>query len=372
MIKKAISTFGKHFLVEVTGIAVTDDEKYSLEQLQPSAIMLRKRNFMQDADYEIWLEAYKQLIAQFRNILPKELIISIDHEGGRVIRPPEPITKFPYAIHWTNHVNEVAEAMAIELKSLAINVDFAPVADIHSNASNPVINERAFGTTPSRVSKATIEFVRTMKANGIASCAKHFPGHGDTKTDSHFGVPVLDLSLEELRTRELIPFQALINEGIEMIMTAHILFPKIDPNNTATLSKTILHDLLRKEMGFKGVVIADALGMAAISKNISEQESLIKAINAGLDIFLVAGDNVTIDNAVAMSEMLFEAIKNGEIAEEILHESEERIDKFISALPQYDVSKLDTKILAQNQKLAKELEKIKSADQFELNLPGFD
>ncbi len=372
MINKNISHVGKHFLIEVAGIAITDNEKRSLERLQPAAIMLRKRNFIQDVDYETWLEGYRKLIAQFRDILPKELIISIDHEGGRVIRPPAPITKFPYAIHWSQSVNEVAQAMAIELKSLAINVNFAPVADIHSNANNPVINERAFGTTPSKVSKATIEFVRTMRVNGIASCAKHFPGHGDTETDSHFGVPMLDLSLEELRKRELIPFQALINEGIEMIMTAHILLPKIDPENTATLSKTILHDLLREEMGFKGVVIADALGMAAISKNISEQESLVKAIKAGLDIFLVAGDNVTIDNAIEMAEMLVKAAKKGDISEEVLAQSEKRIDKFISTLPQYDVSKLDAKLLSNNHKMAEKLEKVKTANEFELNLPGFD
>src|ERR1700678_350473 len=138
MTNKAISHFGKHFLVEVAGIAITDDEKRSLERLQPAAIMLRKRNFRQDAEYNIWLESYRKLIAQFRDILPKELIISIDHEGGRVIRPPEPITRFPYAINWSESVNQVAEAMAIELKSLAINVNFAPVADIHSNANNPV------------------------------------------------------------------------------------------------------------------------------------------------------------------------------------------------------------------------------------------
>ncbi len=115
---------------------------------------------------KFWLEKYKKLIAQFRDILPKELIISIDHEGGRVIRPPDPITKFPYAAHWHGQVADVAKAMAIELKSLAINVNFAPVADIHSNANNPVINERAFGTTPSAVSKAVIEFARTLKDRG--------------------------------------------------------------------------------------------------------------------------------------------------------------------------------------------------------------
>ncbi len=372
MKNKNISFFGKHFLVEVAGTSISDSEKRLLEQLQPSAIMLRKRNFLQNIEYEIWLDTYKNLIDQFRQILPKELIISIDHEGGRVIRPPEPVTRFPYAAHWGESVGDVAKAMAIELKSLAINVDFAPVADIHSNANNPVINERAFGTTADKVSNASVEFASTMKANGVMPCAKHFPGHGDTKSDSHFGLPSLELSLNELRQRELLPFQALINDGIGMIMTAHILFPKIDPDSPATLSKKILHDLLREEMQFKGVVIADALGMAGISKNISEQESLVKAIKAGLDIFLVAGDNVTIEHAVKMAELLEEALKNAQITEESLGMSQQRIDTFISKFPQYEVSKLDEAVLSHHHNLAKKLELPTTKQSFELNLPGFD
>jgi len=157
-----------------------------------------------------------------------------------------------------------------------------------------------------------------------------------------------------------------------MIMTAHILFPQIDPENTATLSKTILNDILRKEIGFKGVVMADALGMAAIAKNISEIASLAKAINAGLDIFLVAGDNVTINNAIKMSELLMEALANGDISEAALQRSEERINKFVKSLPQYAVSKLETEVLSEHQKIAKAIEKKETAKEFELNLPGFD
>ncbi len=372
MAAKDISRFGKQFLVEVTGTAISDNEKRILERLQPTAIMLRKRNFLQNTDYETWLEAYKKLIAQFSQILPEKLIISRDHEGRRVIRPPDPITRFPYAAYCPDSISAVAKAMAIELKSLAINVNFAPAADIHSNPQNPVIGDRAFGSSASVVSKAACEFARTIKANGIIPCAKHFPGHGDTKTDSHFAVPVLELSLDELRQRELLPFQALIDEGIPMIMTAHILFPKIDPENTATLSKKILHDLLRKEMGFNGVVIADALGMAAISKKTSEKESVVKAVKAGLDIFLVAGDNVTIEHALKMAELLEEALSKGEITQEILDISQARIDKFISSLPQYKVSPLDMNVFAEHHKLAEQLSLKAAKSDFKMNVPGFD
>ena len=372
MNNKIISPLGKHFLVEVAGTSITDNEKRLLERLQPSAIMLRKRNFLPDVSYEIWLDAYKKLIEQFREILPRELIISIDHEGGRVIRPPEPITHFPYAAHWGDAVSQVAKAMAVELKSLGVNVNFAPVADIHSNANNPVINERAFGTTANVVSKSAVEFARTLKTNGVMPCAKHFPGHGNTKTDSHFGVPSLDLTIDELRERELVPFKALIDSGIEMIMTAHILFPKIDADNVATLSKIILDDLLRQEMGFNGVVIADALGMAGIAKNINEKENIVKAIKAGLDIFLVAGDNVTIENAIKMAELLDEALSSGQISQGQLEASKKRIDKLLSSLPQYDVVEIDKAVLLEHHELAKKLSTNTDSSKFELNLPGFD
>jgi len=370
-LQKDLSRFGKKFLVEVAGTSITDGEKRLLEQLQPRAIMLRKRNFEQDVPYEIWLEKYRKLIAQFREILPKDLIISIDHEGGRVIRPPDPITKFTYAAHWGNRVADVAKAMAIELKSLAINVNFAPVADIHSNPKNPVINERAFANDAIDVSKIAVEFACVMQTNGIEACAKHFPGHGDTKTDSHFGVPVLDLTLAELRKRELLPFKALIDAGIKMIMTAHILFPKIDADNTATLSKTILNNILREELGFKGIIIADALGMAAIAKNISEQESLAKAVNAGLDIFLVAGDNVSIHNAIKMAELLEDAVSKDLISEEAVSSSAIRVDKFIESLSQYDVRQLSNDELTLHHALAEKLAK-NDSEKFNLNLPGFD
>lgn len=371
MATKNISRFGKNFLVEVAGTSITDDEKKLLEKLQPTAILLRSRNFLQDADYDTWLEAYKNLIAQFRSILPDNLIISIDHEGGRVIRPPAPITKFPYAANWGNDVEEIAKAMAIELKSLAINVNFAPVADIHSNPDNPVINQRAFGTNPEAVSKAVLDFVKALENNGVLACAKHFPGHGDTKIDSHFGLPTLNLSLNELRQRELVPFQALIDHGIKMIMTAHILFPQIDAENTATYSKRILDYLLRKEMGFHGVIIADALGMGAVINNMSTKENVIKALNAGLDIFLVAGDRVSINTALEMAEIMSDSLQDGSLSEAVISQSQERVDKFRKNLPQYEVNKVEKSVLEQHRKLA-EKAATNEIKEFELNLPGFD
>ena len=298
---KKLATLGKKFVVEASGPVLTDPEKRLLQELQPAGIMFRKRNFLQGQNYETWLASYRELLKQCREAIGRDkLLVSIDHEGGRVIRPPLPITPFPYAAKWADQVVPVAMAMVAELKSLGINVNFAPVADIHSNPENPVINERSFGTNAKAVTEAATKFASLMFKNQIIPCAKHFPGHGDTKQDSHFGLPVLESTLEELRRRELVPFQALVDMGIPMVMTAHILFPKIDPENSATCSRKILHDLLRKEMGFKGVIIADALGMKAIKAE--EYETTARSLNAGLDLFLVAGDNVNLDSAMRIAK----------------------------------------------------------------------
>lgn len=367
------SAVGKKFLVEPIGTALSDEELRQLVRLQPQAIMLRKRNFLQNVEYQTWLAAYANLLGQIRSVLEHErLIIAIDHEGGRVIRPPAPITSFPYAAHWANASSQVGEAMAIELKSLGINVNFAPVADIHSNPKNPVINERAFARTAEEVTRAAVAFARALKSHGVTPCAKHFPGHGDTTTDSHWGVPSLVATLDALRSRELVPFQALMDDGIAMIMTAHILFPNIDPNHVATLSKTILHDLLRAEMGFKGVVIADALGMAATVGKINDRETIVKAVNAGLDIFLCAGDSITISDAIVMSDLMQEALKYGEISQDTLDASAQRIDNLVNSLPQYSVTELDATTLEKHHSLATALEKQSPWTDFQLSLPGFE
>jgi beta-N-acetylhexosaminidase len=370
---RKLSDFGKNFLVEPSGIQLTDDELRLLDKLQPVAIMFRKRNFLQETDYDTWLAAYEKLLGQCRKVLNHEkLMISLDHEGGRVVRPPLPITRFPYAAFWGVDVANVAQAMAQELKSLGVNVNFAPVADIHSNPENPVINERAFGTTAEYVSRAAVTFAEVLKKNGIAPCAKHFPGHGDTKIDSHYGTPVLEFTFNELKKRELIPFQALIDINVPLVMTAHITFPKIDPKNSATLSKEFLTYLLREEMNFKGVVIADALGMAATANLIKQKENIVKAINAGLDIFLVAGDNINLADATKMAELLQNAYESREVSESAIDKSHERIDKFINALPQYPVTKLDNNTLAEHKRLADKLFNNKPWSNFELSLPGFE
>jgi beta-N-acetylhexosaminidase len=373
MNKSNPALFGKHFIVEPSGFELTADESRQFERLQPQGILLRTRNFRANDHYWSWVQLHRRLLEQVRSVLKhKHLIIAIDHEGGRVVRPPEPITRFPYAAFWANASEQVGEAMATELKSLGVNVNFAPVADIHTNPKNPVISQRAFASTKEEVASAAVNLAHALRDNGITPCAKHFPGHGGTITDSHWGTPSLDADLDALRMRELFPFQALIDDGIGMIMTAHILFPNIDPDNVATLSKPILHDLLRDEMGFNGVIIADALGMGATRGKLANRETIARAVNAGLDLFLCAGDSITIEDALAMAELMEDALKSGEISQNTLSDSDQRIDKLVHDLPQYPVTELDTATLEKHHALAAALQKQTPWTNFTLSLPGFE
>ena len=191
-------------------------------------------------------------------------MVAIDHEGGRVLRLGEPFTQFPPAavVGRTRNPDlayRVGHAMGVELASVGIDLSFAPVLDVHSNPANPVIGDRAFGSDPALVSEMGIALMRGLHDGGVLSCGKHFPGHGDTEKDSHLELPVVRRSRAELEQTELVPFRAAIAAGVPMLMSAHVLYPALDPEHPATLSRAILTDLLRGELHFDGVVASDDL-----------------------------------------------------------------------------------------------------------------
>ncbi len=243
--------FGNHLIVGVSGTALTDEDKRILSKLKPVGVCFFAKNFRDGEPYESWLQIFKKLSQEIREYTEREaMFISIDHEGGRVIRPPLPITRFPYSYVCRKRARQVAKAMATELKSLGINVSWAPVADIFSNPNNPIIGPRSFDTTPEAAAEYAREYFLGLRESGIIACAKHFPGHGDTNTDSHLALPVLNLTKEAIQKRELIPFKTLIAEKIPLIMTAHILFPEIGGDKPATFSQPILRQILKKRTWF--------------------------------------------------------------------------------------------------------------------------
>ncbi len=288
------------------------------------------------------------------------LFIAVDEEGGRVSRLPSEFTKLPTAKRVGDRGREEAAysiggAIAGALKAFGYNMDFAPVLDINSNPKNPVIGDRAFGIEAEAVSEMGIATMRGLADQGVIAVVKHFPGHGDTAVDSHISLPVVNKTLEELRQLELIPFKKAIEEGVDTVMVAHIQYNKIDPDAPATLSSKILTDLLRKEMGFEGVIITDDLTMGAIIENHDIGEAAITAINAGSDIVLSC-------HGYENSQMVLEALKNAvaenRISTEGLEESVYRIlklkDKYKlnnDSIDKVDIDKINSEIKAAMDKL---------------------
>jgi len=219
------------------------------------------------------------------------LLLTIDQEGGSVYRlgtgTALPGNMALGATRSPEHAKTVGEIIGRELSSLGINTNLAPVMDVNNNPNNPVIGLRSFSSHPELVSELGVAMNEGFNEYNVSGAAKHFPGHGDTDTDSHLGLPEVDKSLEELRSTELLPFQKAIDEGVDMIMTAHMMFPQLDSEHPATLSQDILTGLLREDMGYDGIIITDAMNMEAITEEYGEIDATKQAIYAGVDIVLM-------------------------------------------------------------------------------------
>jgi beta-N-acetylhexosaminidase len=347
--------FGNHLILGISGTTLSDEDKLALSELQPVGVIFFAKNFLDGTSYEIWLQTLKDLIDQIKQYAERDsMFITLDHEGGRVVRTPLPITRFPYALLLRSRAREVARATATELKSLGINVSWAPVADIYSHPENPIIGPRSFGITPDTAAQGACDYYLGLQESGILGAAKHFPGHGDTSKDSHVELPILDLTIEELRHRELIPFKMLIAAQVPMIMTAHILFPKIDPEVPATLSHIILNGILRQELGFRGVIVSDDLDMKAVSDMFIQPGTVARAINAGCDLFIVSRniDSSAIARTYQIADDFAASLANGSLQESVVAAARERIEKLLTETPQYLVHYLDKDTFKQHAELA--------------------
>lgn len=255
------------------------------------------------------------------------LFIGFDEEGGSMSQLPQELMRTPSKGELGN-TNDSSLATGIgagtakKLKLLGINTDFGTVLDINTNKNNPIIGVRSYGSTKEKVTEFGINELKAIQNEGVIPTVKHFPGHGDTEVDSHLGLPSLNHDLNRLKSTELVPFQTAINNGVEMVMTAHIMLPQIDKEYPATMSKKILTDLLRDEMGYKGVIITDDLEMQAISKNWDLGEAAIKSVEAGADILLVCH---TIENQQKVYNAVVQGVNDGKIDENRIDESVRRI-----------------------------------------------
>lgn len=253
------------------------------------------------------------------------LIIATDQEQGIVTRFGPPATQFPgsMALGAGRSAADARTAAAItgeELRAVGINVDFAPVADVNVNPDNPVIGVRSFSSDPALVSEMVAAQVAGYQSDGnVSASAKHFPGHGDTATDSHYGLPVIH-TREEWERLDAPPFKAAIDAGIDMVMTAHLLVPALDDTgDPASVSKPILTGVLREQLGFDGVIITDALDMAGIRQQYGDAEVAVRALEAGVDILLMS------PTPIAARDAILDAVATGRLSEEFIDEKVERI-----------------------------------------------
>jgi len=225
----------------------------------------------------------------------------------------------------------VGAAVARELRAAGVNVNFAPDADINSNPDNPVIGVRSFGTDAHLVARHTAAWVAAHEAEGVAVSAKHFPGHGDTSSDSHHALPVIDLPLETLRERELVPFEAAVAAGARTIMSSHILLPQLDADGPATFSSRILEGMLRGDLGFSGVIVSDALDMTGASGEIGIPAAAVRAIAGGCDLLCIGTAN-TDDQMAEIEAALDAAVASGALAAERLADASARIRQLAEGL----------------------------------------
>lgn len=236
--------------------------------------------------------ALRRLVRALRDLAPADapLGVAVDQEGGRVQRLRRPWTEWPPmatvgASDDVVRARDVGGAIARELRDVGFTVDFAPVVDVATNPDNPVIGDRAFSSDPARVTAHARAFTLAMQRAGIAACAKHFPGHGDTRVDSHLDLPILDHDRERLDRVELAPFRGVIDAGIASIMSAHVCFPRLDATRPATMSPEVM-GLLRGELGFEGLVFTDDLEMGAVAKHFSVEARTTGPLRAGCDVLL--------------------------------------------------------------------------------------
>ncbi|KQW48183.1 MULTISPECIES: beta-N-acetylhexosaminidase [unclassified Roseateles] len=323
-----MSTFdpGRLVMVDIPGQSLDAETASFLREQKIRSVCLFRKNIGTE-------DEVRALMRDLIEVLGPEALIGIDQEGGAVVRvtflPQPPSAMALGASGDADRAEAVGAAVARGLKSLGINWNFAPVLDVNNNPSNPVIGERSFSNDPVEVSRLAAAWMRGSLREGVACCVKHFPGHGDTHVDSHHALPTVDKSRAELNALELAPFKALASQAPAM-MTAHIVYPQIDPDRPATLSPQLIGGILRQDWGYDGVVITDALMMKAVAERFGYAKSAVMAIEAGADMVLAQGSPA--EQLVAINA-LRDAFGSGRLTPEQGEVANARLDKLAAAYP---------------------------------------
>ena len=321
---------GQLLMIGIGGTTLTGEEERFIRDRQIGGVILFSRNVTDPVQCA-------ELIRHLRSLTETPMLIGIDQEGGRVARLRPPFTCFPTARRLGEYdrpetTYQCAAAMAAELTAVGINLNFAPVLDIDTNPTNPIIGDRAFGATPEQVTRHALQVIAGLQDHGVIACGKHFPGHGDTSTDSHHTLPLCDLSSQRMNEVELAPFAAAISAGVGCLMTAHVQYPQIDDRWPASLSEEVVNGLLRGRLGYDGVVVTDDLEMKGITDGFSVADAAVRGIAVGSDIALICH---RLDLQQAAFEALRQAIDAGEVGDEQLGRSLDRIGR-LKARFQFD------------------------------------
>lgn len=311
---------GELFITGFNGLELSTDTSQFLSQSKIGGVILHSHNFENPGQ----LSELSNQIQECRSRFP--LWISVDQEGGKTQRFKKGFTRIPEAaaigaVGSPKLAFEIAEVMAKELKAVGINLNFAPVADIASNFKNSTISSRSYGAQEELVSKIITAIVRGHLVNEVQPCLKHFPGHGDTGTDSQFGLPRLETPLEVLQEREFRPFLKAIRSKCSLVKTGHLVYTKIDPKMPATFSSIFLKDILRNQLRYTKVIVSDDLEMKSITDHFSPEEAPRLALQAGCDLLIYR----TEAGARAAYESLIRDLESGALDPEVILEAENRV-----------------------------------------------
>jgi beta-N-acetylhexosaminidase len=310
------------FCVGFDGPAVPDHVPELLRRGVSGAVLFRR-------NVEGPTEQIAGLCRDLKTRAGRPFLICIDQEGGRVQRLREPFTNIPSmrALGRTGDealARELGRVLARELRAVNIDMDLAPVLDIDTNPANPVIADRSLGSTPELVTRLGLALIDGLQCEGVAACAKHFPGHGDTAQDSHHDLPRLPHAMQRLESVELVPFAAAAQAGVASIMTAHVVFDPLDREFPVTMSPAVLTGILRDRLGYDGVIISDDLEMKAIAAHFDIAEVVTRGTNAGVDLFTIGHDSAVQNRAI---DALIRAVESGRVSRDRLAESALRLNR---------------------------------------------
>ncbi|WP_245213895.1 beta-N-acetylhexosaminidase [Rhodoferax sp. AJA081-3] len=317
---------GQLVMVDIEGTSLDVSTAHFLREHHIRAVCLFRKNLGTAAEV-------RKLTADLREVMGPLALIGIDQEGGSVIRatflPQAPAAMALGASGDLVQAQHVGAAVSRGLRSLGINWNFAPVVDVNNNPANPVIAERSFSADPVAVARLAGAWMEGAMSEGVACCIKHFPGHGDTHTDSHRALPTVDKSLAQLEELELVPFRALAGTA-PAVMTAHIVYPQIDPEHPATLSRKLLTGVLRESIGYSGVVITDALMMKAVYDRYGHARASVLTLQAGADLVLAQGERA---EQLAALQAIGAALDSGDLDHTAMRSARDSVDALARRFP---------------------------------------